>query len=326
MPGFVPLGGKLRGSRLFQNRDEFVLLHPAFFKRAAAETGGMGTPRRRAGLAERPAARAGTQPVCRHGIELSNKKTPLRQVGERMSPPLPPSDDFSYAAAHAELSTSLRRILPLVLRLRPGHAAPCRRASRLAGTGFVPRAQGRAFHSAGFAEESPHIRDFFVRLADTTGQSVGQAFLDKLDPARGRLIRLYSPAVAAPLAALKRLDPGRALEHMEAFQAAFYGGGQDVLNPDVQRELAVGLGADPAAFSAALAAPDLPERVQAEMDEAAAIMGEFALYPTLYLEDGASRRLLARGFAPYEQVAAKLADAASAPVLGPVCTLDGHCD
>ena len=167
------------------------------------------------------------------------------------------------------------------------------------------------------AEESPHIRDFFVRLADTTGQSVGQAFLDKLDPARGRLIRLYSPAVAAPLAALKRLDPGRALEHMEAFQAAFYGGGQDVLNPDVQRELAVGLGADPAAFSAALAAPDLPERVQAEMDEAAAIMGEFALYPTLYLEDGASRRLLARGFAPYEQVAAKLADAASAPVLGP---------
>lgn len=179
---------------------------------------------------------------------------------------------------------------------------------------------------ADLAEESPHIRDFFVRLADTTGQSVGQAFLDKLDPARGRLIRLYSPAVAAPLAALKRLDPGRALEHMEAFQAAFYGGGQDVLNPDVQRELAVGLGADPVAFSAALAAPDLPERVQAEMDEAAAIMGEFALYPTLYLEDGASRRLLARGFAPYEQVAAKLADAASAPVLGPVCTLDGHCD
>ena len=56
------------------------------------------------------------------------------------------------------------------------------------------------------------------------------------------------------------------------------------------------------------------------------IQGEFALYPTLYLEDGASRRLLARGFAPYEQVAAKLADAASAPVLGPVCTLDGHCD
>lgn len=179
---------------------------------------------------------------------------------------------------------------------------------------------------ADLLEESPNIRDFFVRLADTTGRSAGQAFLDNLDPVRGRLIRLYSPAVAAPLAALKRLEPDRALDHMEAFQAAFYSQGRDVLNPDVQRELAVGLGADPVAFAAALAAPDLPELVQAEMDEAAAIMGEFALYPTLYLEDGSSRRLLARGFAPYEEVAAKLADVASAPVLGPVCSLDGHCD
>lgn len=179
---------------------------------------------------------------------------------------------------------------------------------------------------ADLVEESPRIRDFFVRLVDTTGQPVGQAFLDQLDPVRGRLVRLYSPAVAAPLAALKRLDPTRALEHMEAFQSAFYGRGQDVLNPAVQRELAVSLGVDPTAFAAALAAPDLADRVQADMDEASAIMGEFALYPTLYLEDGASRLLLARGFAPYEQVAAKLADAASAPVIGPVCSLDGHCE
>ena len=179
---------------------------------------------------------------------------------------------------------------------------------------------------ADLLDESPTVREFFARLTATTGQPIGQAFLDKLDPVRGRLIRLYSPAVAAPLGALKSLDPAHALEHMEAFQAALYDRGLDVLNPDVQRDVAVAFGVAPAAFAAALADPGLPDRVQAEMDEATAIMGEFALYPTLYLEDGASRRLLARGFASYEQVAAKVADFASSPVLGPVCSVDGHCE
>lgn len=183
---------------------------------------------------------------------------------------------------------------------------------------------------ADLLDESPHIRDFFTRLTATTGQPIGQAFLDRLDPVKGRLVRLYSPAVAAPLAALKSLDPAHALEHMEAFQAALYDRGLDVLNPDVQRDVAVALGVAPAAFAAALADPGLPDRVQADMDEATAIMGEFALYPTLYLEEGSSRRLLARGFAPYEQVAAKVAGLATAPdpdpVLGPVCSLDGHCE
>ncbi|MCH5277620.1 MAG: hypothetical protein J1E80_07270 [Desulfovibrionaceae bacterium] len=185
---------------------------------------------------------------------------------------------------------------------------------------------------ADLAAESPHIRDFFTRLTATTGQPVGQAFLDRLHPVRGRLVRLYSPAVAAPLAALKSLDPEHALDHMEAFQAALYDRGLDLLNPDVQRGLAEGFGLAPAAFAAALADPCLPDRVQADMDESAAIMGEFVLYPTLYLEDGSSRRLLARGFAPYEQVAARLADLAASSglvpgsVSGPACSLDGHCE
>ena len=57
--GFVPLGGELRGSRLFQNRDEYVLLQPAYFKRAAAETGGMGTPAPSRGACGAPGRQGG---------------------------------------------------------------------------------------------------------------------------------------------------------------------------------------------------------------------------------------------------------------------------
>ena len=58
-------------------------------------------------------------------------------------------------------------------------------------------------------------------------------------------------------------------------------------------------------------------------------MGEFRLYPTLYLEGNGARELLARGYVPYETVRAKL-DAALAGERGTVaegaaCGLDGGC-
>lgn len=179
---------------------------------------------------------------------------------------------------------------------------------------------------AEMAEEMPSIREFFVRLAATTGQPVGDAFLSLLDSGRGRYVRMYSPGVAVPLRALKTLDPGREAEQIEAFQTAFYGEGRDVLSPEVQHELAASFGVDAAAFDLAARDESLLDAVQRDMEEAAAIMGEFTLYPTLYLEDGGQRRLLARGFAPCEEVAARIADIAATPVLGPVCSLDGHCD
>ena len=76
----------------------------------------------------------------------------------------------------------------------------------------------------------PTMREFFVRLAKTTGQAVGQDFLRRLEPGQGDL-RMFSPDMAVPLAALKKLAPGHELEQMEAFQSAFYGEGRDVLAP-----------------------------------------------------------------------------------------------
>lgn len=48
----------------------------------------------------------------------------------------------------------------------------------------------------------PTMREFFVRLAKTTGQAVGQDFLRRLEPGQGDL-RMFSPDMAVPLAALK---------------------------------------------------------------------------------------------------------------------------
>ena len=58
-------------------------------------------------------------------------------------------------------------------------------------------------------------------------------------------------------------------------------------------------------------------------------MGEFRLYPTLYLEGEGGRELLARGYAPYETVRAGLEAALSGRhggfAEGAACGLDGRC-
>lgn len=173
-------------------------------------------------------------------------------------------------------------------------------------------------------------RDFFTRLATTTGQPVG-AFLDALDSAGagGPDLRMHSPEAGAAFVALKLLAPGHEADQMEAFQSAFYGEGRDVFDPAVQHALAARWGVDAAAFDAALADSNVRERAERETAEALAIMDEFRLYPTLYLERNGERELLARGYAPYETVRAKL-DAALAgeretAAEGAACGLDGGC-
>ena len=173
-------------------------------------------------------------------------------------------------------------------------------------------------------------REFFTRLATTAGQPV-DAFLKALDGAGsgGPDWRMHSPEAGAALVALKVLAPGHEAEQMEAFQHGLYGEGRDVLAPAVQHALASRWGVDAAAFDAALADRNVRERAERETAEALAIMGEFRLYPTLYLEGNGARELLARGSVPYETVRAKL-DAALAGERGTVaegaaCGLDGGC-
>ncbi len=179
--------------------------------------------------------------------------------------------------------------------------------------------------------EHPNMREFFDRLSKTTGQSVDENFLRRLEPGQGDL-RMFSPDMAAPLAALKKTAPGRELEQMEAFQTAFYGEGRDVLSLDVQRGLVRRELAEGDGFERILNDPDVLASAEREREEAVDIMGDFVIYPTLFLEtDDGGRRLLARGYTHYDTVAARLAAALEGGATEPAaasadaCGLDGTC-
>ena len=179
-------------------------------------------------------------------------------------------------------------------------------------------------------EEHPSIREFFIRLEKTTGQSV-EAFLRVLEGAGsgGPDWRMYSPETCVPLAALKKLAPGHALEQMEAFQHAFYAEGRDVLDPSVQYDIAARWAVAAEDFDRECSDTDVRDRAERESAEAAEIMGEFRLYPTLYLERDGERELLARGYAPWETVSSRLEKALSGVsggfAEGAACGLDGKC-
>lgn len=179
--------------------------------------------------------------------------------------------------------------------------------------------------------EHPTMRAFFDRLSRTTGQSVGGNFLRRLEPGQGDL-RMFSPDMAAPLAALKKAAPGRELEQMEAFQTAFYGEGRDVLSLDEQRDLVRRELVGGEGFERLLNDPDVLASAEREREEALAIMGDFVVYPTLFLEtDDGGRHLLARGYTHYDTVAARLAAALGGGATEPAaasadaCGLDGAC-
>lgn len=187
----------------------------------------------------------------------------------------------------------------------------------------------------GMLEEYPTIRQFFARLQETTGQPT-ERFRQCLEDAvagSGPDLLMHSPAMNLPLAALRHLAPGHELEQMEAFQLAFYGQGRDVMAAAGQATLAAAwlTGEDiPARLAEALADPAIREAARRDAAEAEAVMGEFLIYPTLYLEHEGQRTLLARGYSDYPAVRARLDEALqgvpSSPVLqGAACGLDGKC-
>lgn len=103
----------------------------------------------------------------------------------------------------------------------------------------------------------PNIRDLFIRLKNTSGQSV-DGVLAALDAQRP--LRMSSTDTAVLLTALRwNVDPARPERALD--------------DPDIRREAAKGA------------------------REAAARMGVFKLYPTLYLEKNGERSLLTRGYA-----------------------------
>lgn len=176
---------------------------------------------------------------------------------------------------------------------------------------------------------TPRLRAFFQRLSDTTGRTLGEGFFRLLSE-EGSVV-MDSSRSALLLAALKKLAPGHALEQMEAFQNAFYEDGRDVLNLDVQADVAARWGVSLEPLKQASASEAVQDKAKKEMDEAEDILGDFVVYPTLFVKtDDGELHAVARGFAPFEDVEAKIEAALASgdslnAVSGAACGLDGTC-
>jgi len=151
---------------------------------------------------------------------------------------------------------------------------------------------------------TPRLRSFFQRLADTTGHTVGEGFFALLDPEHS--VVMDSTASARLVAAMKKLAPGHALEQMEMFQEAFYAQGRDVLSFDVQADMARRWDVEPEDLKRMLESEDVLAKSQKEMEEAEEILGDFVIYPTLFVNVNGTLHAVARGYAPYEVVAEKI--------------------
>lgn len=175
----------------------------------------------------------------------------------------------------------------------------------------------------------PRMQAFFRRLSETTGREIGEAFFRLTEPENG--VIMDSSRSALLMAALKKLDPGRALEQMEAFQDAFYSEGRDVLSPAVQAEVAGRWGIGRNSLEEALVDGAVREKADREMAGAEELLGDFVVYPTLFVKtDDGVVHAVARGYGPFEDVAGRI-DAALAAgeagdaVSGHACGLDGRC-
>ncbi len=155
---------------------------------------------------------------------------------------------------------------------------------------------------------TPRLRAFFQRLSSTTGRSPSDAFFRLLEKENSVLMESSRSAVL--IAAMKRLAPGNALEQMEKMQEAFYLEGLDVLSLDVQAKTASRWGVRREELEDALLREDVREKARKEMDEAEEILGDFVVYPTLFLKtDAGMLHAVARGYAPFDAVNEKLREA-----------------
>ncbi len=149
----------------------------------------------------------------------------------------------------------------------------------------------------------PNMRARFQRMSETTGQVFGQAYLDLLEPGRGAMI-MDSKAMSVPLAAMRHLDPGHEREQLGALQRAVYNDGLDVLDPAVQARVCH---VDERVLRGLCAKEEIQAEARADLERGTAILDEFLIYPTLYLEkDDGGRHLLARGYTACDTVRARL--------------------
>ena len=164
---------------------------------------------------------------------------------------------------------------------------------------------------------TPTLLAFFERLSSTTGREIGSGFFDMLKPEHS--VIMDSRRSAELMAALKKLAPGHALEQMETFQEVFYAEGRDVLSSAVQADVAARWGISDGALADALTSEAVLDKAEKELEEAEEILGDFVVYPSLFVKtDDGALHAVARGYAPYAEVKAKIEAALSCS--GPACT------
>ena len=179
---------------------------------------------------------------------------------------------------------------------------------------------------------TPKLLAFFERLSSTTGREIGAGFFKMLKPEHS--VTMDSRRSAELMAALKKLAPGHAGEQMERFQNVFYLEGRDVLAPAVQADVAAAWGVTSSALTEAIASEPVLEKAEKELAEAEDILGDFVVYPTLFVKmDDGTLHAVARGYAPYNDVKAKIETAltcsgtacagAQSDISDNACGLDG---
>ncbi|HJD97710.1 DsbA family protein [Mailhella massiliensis] len=176
---------------------------------------------------------------------------------------------------------------------------------------------------------TPRLRAFFQRLSDTTGRPLGEGFFRLLEEGQG--VAMDSSRSALLMAALKKLAPGRALEQMETFQEAFYKDGLDVLSLSDQAKVAARWGIGKEDLEAMLLSEKTKNTAEHDMAEAEDILGDFVVYPSLFVKtDDGVLHAVARGYAPFEEVEAKIEEAllkgaSLSEASAHACGLDGCC-
>ncbi len=177
---------------------------------------------------------------------------------------------------------------------------------------------------------TPRVRAFFRRLSDTTGRELGSDFFHLLEEKSSIVMDSHRSCLL--LTALKTLAQGRELEQMEAFQEAFYLHGEDVLSPEVQANIVRRWAVRPEDLLRAQDDDAVKCSAREELAAAEDLLGDFVVYPTLFVHSDDGMHAVARGYAPFEKVEAAVlsvlsGDSAADSVAstGHACSLDGTC-